>query len=127
MDNKISRLDSIKEYFRDLKIYSKDSIHEFIRHKVKIGYKASPNHEFMPDQSKLGMHLAILDPDNLMVEDIMTTDPKFGGMLKLRPIFVEISHEDKSKITFGDNPRWVYNPDDKTFVQLENIAIEEKS
>lgn len=126
MNSKITRLQNFKDYIRDTKIYIRDSFHDFLRHKVKVGYKTQPEHEFIPDQSKLGMHLAIIDPDSFIVEDIMTTDPKFGGLLKLRPLFVEISHSDRNKIKIGEGTPWVYNLEDNTYTQLEKIEGQEQ-
>jgi hypothetical protein len=126
MKNKISRFQALKNFFVDLKIYTKDSAIDTLRRKIKIGYRTQPNHEFVPDQSKLGMHLAILDPEGLLVEDIMTTNPKFGNLLKMRPIFIEISHEDKDKIKIGEGHPWMYNPEEKTFIQLSDIIIKDE-
>jgi len=121
MNNKISFIQNIKDYFRDIKIHSKDRTHNFIRHKVKIGYKTPKDHAFIPDQSKLGMHVAVLDPDSLIVEDIMTTNPKFGNLLKMRPIFIEINHEQKDKINLNEGQPWIYNEDEKDFFQFEDL------
>jgi hypothetical protein len=121
MNNKISFIQNIKNYFIDISVYSKDKIHSFIRHKIKIGYRVPKDHEFVPDQSKLGMHLAILDPENFVVADIMTTDPQFGSFLQKRPIFVEINHEQRKKINLKEGKDWVFNPELKDFFELEHI------
>ena len=121
MNNKISFIQNIKDSIRDLKIYIKDKIHNFIRHNIKIGYKAPKDHAFIPDQSKLGMHIAILDPDSMIVEDIMTTNPKFGNLLKMRPVFIEINHEQKDKINLNEKHPWIYNEQEKDFFQFTDL------
>lgn len=124
MNNKISFLQNIKNYFKDVYVYSKSQTHEFIRHKIKIGYKVPKEHDFVPDQSKLGMHVAILDPETLVVADIMTTDPQFGKFLQTRPIFIEINHEQRKKIDIKGDKGWIYNEELKEFFELEDIVGE---
>lgn len=121
MNNKISFIQNIKNSIKDINIYTKDKIHSFIRHKIKIGYKAPKDHAFVPDQSKLGMHVAILDPDSLIVEDIMTTNPKFGNLLKMRPVFIEINHEQKDKMNLNEKHPWIYNEEEKDFFQFTDL------
>jgi hypothetical protein len=120
MNTKISFIQAIKDYFRDIAIYVKTFISKYLRRTLKIGYKTPKNHEFIPDQSKLGMHLAILDPISMMVEDIMTTNPKFGNLLKMGPIFIEINHEQKDKLDL-DLKKWIYNEDEKDFFEINDI------
>jgi hypothetical protein len=120
MNTKISFIQAIKDYFRDIVIYVKTFISKYLRRTLKIGYKTPKNHEFIPDQSKLGMHLAILDPISMMVEDIMTTNPKFGNLLKMGPIFIEINHEQKDKLDL-DLKKWIYNEDEKDFFEINDI------
>jgi len=100
MNNKISFIQNIKNYFMDISVYSKDKIHSFIRHKIKIGYRVPKDHEFVPDQSKLG---------------------QFGSFLQKRPIFVEINHEQRKKINLKEGKDWVFNPELKDFFELEHI------
>lgn len=121
MNNKISFFQNVKDSIRDIKIYLKDRFHNFIRHKIKIGYRAPKDHAFVPDQSKLGMHIAILDPSSMIVEDIMTTNPKFGTLLKMRPVFIEINHEQKDKINLNEKRPWIYNEQEKDFFQLVDL------
>jgi hypothetical protein len=120
MNTKISFIQALKDYFRDITIYVKTFISKYLRRTLKIGYKTPKNHEFIPDQSKLGMHLAILDPISMMVEDIMTTNPKFGNLLKMGPIFIEINHEQKDKLDL-DLKKWIYNEDEKDFFEINDI------
>lgn len=123
MNNKISFIQNIKDSIRDIKIYIKDKVHSFVRHNIKIGYKAPKDHAFVPDQSKLGMHIAILDPDSMIVEDIMTTNPKFGNLLKMRPVFIEINHEQKDKMNLNEKHPWIYNEQEKDFFQFTDLEV----
>lgn len=120
MNTKIGFIQGLKDYFRDITIYVKTFTSKYLRHNLKIGYRTPKNHEFIPDQSKLGMHLAILDPTSMIVEDIMTTNPKFGNLLKMGPIFIEINHEQKNKLNL-DSKNWIYNEDEKDFFEIKDI------
>jgi hypothetical protein len=124
MSNKISIFKDFKDKIRDLKWYGKEKGHDTLRHKLKVGYKTQPNHEFVPDQSKLGMHLAILHPESLIVEDIIHTGKDLGEILKLRPIFIQLSPEDQEKIKLGEKHPWMYIEEEKRFHQFEDLVIE---
>jgi hypothetical protein len=125
MDNKISRFQNIKDSLRDLKWYGKEKGHDTVRHKLKIGYKTPKNHEFIPDQTKLGGHFAILHPDSLIVEDIIHTGKEFGDLLAIRPYFIQLSPEQHSQIKIGEGHPWMYVEEDKDFIQLKEINPED--
>jgi hypothetical protein len=120
MNTKLSFTQSLKDYLRDISVYVKTHANKYLRNNLKIGYKVPKDHEFIPDQSKLGMHLAILDPTSMIVEDIMTTNPKFGNLLKMGPIFIEINHEQKNKLDLNSK-NWIYNEDEKDFFEIKEI------
>ena len=103
MNTKISFIQGLRDYFRDIAIYVKTFTSKYLRHNLKIGYRTPKNHEFIPDQSKLGMNLAI-----------------FGNLLKMGPIFIEINHEQKNKLDL-DSKNWIYNEDEKDFFEIKDI------
>jgi hypothetical protein len=122
MSNRIKLIDDLKTRVRDLGWFTKQKAHDTVRHKVKIGYRVPKNHEFIPDQSKLGRHYAIVNPDTFTVEDVMHCGEPMGDLLEQRPIFIPLDLETKHKLHFEPNsPIWIYNPEEKDFFRAEGI------
>lgn len=122
MTNKIKLIDDIKLRLRDVNWFAKNKTHETIRHKVKIGYRTPKNHEFVPDQSLLGRHYAIVNPESFVVEDIMHCGESMGDLLEQRPIFIPLDQETKHKIHIRpEEPVWIYNPNENDFFRTESV------
>jgi hypothetical protein len=122
MKNKIKLIDDIKTRLRDINWFAKNKAHETIRHKVKIGYRVPKNHEFTPDQSLLGRHYAIVNPESFVVEDVMHCGESMGDLLESRPFFIPLNKENKNKLQFKpEEPVWVYNLEEKDFFRAEII------
>jgi hypothetical protein len=122
MNSKIKLIEDIKLKIRDFNWFAKNKTHETIRHKVKIGYRVPKNHEFIPDQSVLGRHYAIVNPESFVVEDVMHCGESMGNLLELRPIFIPLSEEDRHKLHFKpEEPVWVYNSEQNDFFRAEEI------
>jgi hypothetical protein len=122
MNNKIKLIDDIKTRLRDINWFAKNKAHETIRHKVKIGYRVPKDHQFVPDQSKLGRHYAIVNPETFVVEDVMHCGESMGDLLEIRPFFIPLTQEAKHKLQFKpEEPVWVYNQEEKDFFRAEDI------
>lgn len=122
MSNKITLLKDIKSKIKDFSWFTKNKTHEAIRHKVKIGYRTPKNHQFVPDQSKLGRHYAIVNPESFVVEDVMHCGESMGDLLEQRPIFIPLDLDTKHKLHFKpEEPVWIYNPEENDFFRTESI------
>jgi hypothetical protein len=122
MTSKIKLIDDIKLRLRDINWFAKNKAHETVRHKVKIGYKTPKNHKFVPNQSVLGRHYAIVNPESFVVEDVMHCGEGMGDLLESRPFFIPLNKENQDKVKFGPNELfWIYNPEEKDFFRAEII------
>ena len=122
MKSKLNFIDDLKLKIRDINWFAKNKAHETIRHKVKIGYRTPKNHEFIPDQSQLGRHYAIVNPESFVVEDVMHCGESMGDLLEMRPFFIPLDRDTKHKLQFKpEEPVWIYNSEENDFFRAEVI------